>query len=161
MGARLGLGLLLALSLSCRQEAARAPALPDYSAAQQKIWSQVPAGDYFGLTVAAPAHFLERLRTLRDLAATGPVTKKWIERGTAEAVKLLGFDPLDAAAWAAQGVALDAPLGFFYGKDKQALLLLKASDATKAAALVQKLNGNEHHDVACAPHDAWLACSTQ
>jgi hypothetical protein len=69
----------------------------------------------------------------------------------------LGFDPLDATAWSAHGVVVDAPVGLFGGVGgegaQHGALLVAVSDAAKASAVLEPLL-----HTTCRAHGRWLAC---
>jgi hypothetical protein len=139
--------------LSCARQTA-APPLPDYTQAQREIWSQMPAGGTFGMAAARFGHLLDRARALRSIVSAGPTTRRKLDMLLARAQTKLGFDPLDAAAWSAHGIIVDAPVGLFGddGSDKGAVLVA-VSDAAKASAVLEPLFATK-----CRAHGRWLAC---
>jgi hypothetical protein len=143
-----------ALALSCHHEAPE-PAPPDFSAAQQRIWSLIPVEAQGGVTVARLDHLLERLGALRALGETGPVGKKYLTMFTGAAQALIGFDPLDAAGWRAHGIDVEAPLGLFF-VEAQAVWVVRPSDAAAAGALGKQLFADR--GFVCEPEAGWLVC---
>jgi hypothetical protein len=146
---------LVALIWSCGQAGPGGSPIPDYTSQQREIWSVAPAETFAGVTIADFSHFLERLRTLRGTAETGPTGKKYIEQGMTELKGAAGFDVFDTNEWKNRGVDVSAPLGFFMLSEDNGVLVLRASDAAKATDAIAKLSQNE---LRCEARGKWLAC---
>jgi len=67
---------LVGLLWSCGQAGPGGSPIPDYTAQQREIWSAAPSQAFVGVTIADFSHFLDRLRSLRGTAETGPTGKK-------------------------------------------------------------------------------------
>src|SRR5262245_24646261 len=94
---------LVALIWSCGQAGPGGSPLADYTARQREIWSVAPAEAFFGVSIADPSHFLERLRALRSTAQSGPVGKKYIDEGMTKIRDQAGFDVFDGNEWKNRG----------------------------------------------------------
>jgi len=89
-----------------------APSVATYASAQQEILAVLPDNAKGVLTIAQPDVLLGGLRALRAVASVGPSLKGKIDEGLGRVTRVLGFDPLDDAAWVAHGLDPKAPMGF-------------------------------------------------
>src|SRR5687768_7166453 len=103
-------GVLAASLGSCAGGPKGPPAPPDFTATQRAVWQRVPADALGALVIADFGHLLGRLAALRQVLATGPATKGYLDRGLAVVTTAVGFDPLDAAAWRQAGLDPSGPL---------------------------------------------------
>jgi len=141
------LGALIAATLagSCNQSGKGLPPLPEFADAQRAAWQKAPADALGGVVIADVGHLLGRLRALRAVISTGPVTKGYVDRGMAAATMALGFDPLDDAGWRKAGLDPTGPLAIFLGPSNTGQIVFRASDATAAeqtALAWRKLSDN-------------------
>lgn len=161
MRSRLALAATALLALSCgAPEVAKAPAAPDYGAQQDRIWSQIPGDARMAMTVADVRHFLGKLKSLRALLAAGPVTRKYLDQGTALATTKMGFDPLDAAGWKAAGFDTSSSVALFAMANERVALVFKASSLDAARASLGKW-GALSADFGCAAHGEWMVCGEE
>jgi hypothetical protein len=137
------------------------PPLPEFAAAQRAVWQQAPTDALGGVVIGDVGHLLGRLRALRAVAATGPLTKGYLDRATAAAVSAIGFDPLDDTGWRKAGLDPAGPLGLLLGVGR-AQVVFRASDPAAAQQTAARL-----HELAeiqkpfdCAPAGALYRCGS-
>lgn len=128
MRKRITLALIALGCATCAPKPPPEPARPDWTAQQERIWSVVPNDIAGGVAAADGHHLVEKLVTLRGLIASGKAGWRIADRSDRWVRDAMGFDPIDAAAWQAHGVALDGPMGLFALDIASRMIVFKPSD---------------------------------
>jgi hypothetical protein len=143
--------ILGAALLSCAPAAKVEPPLKDWSSAYPPLLQVLP-GDAYVLAFADAGHFIDRMAALEKLVLASPKAKTELTPYLAKMQEALGFDAFDAKAWEAQGLAVHAPLAFFFANDNP-WLVFKAGDKLKT--WMESKGGG---DTKCQLRDPWLIC---
>jgi hypothetical protein len=158
-----GLALVsLGAIASCHRSGDGLPPQPEFAAAQRAVWQKAPADALGGMVIGDVGHLLGRLRALRAVAASGPVTRAYLDRATAAVVNAFGFDPLEEAGWREAGADPTGPLGVFVGPGDTAQVVFRATDSTaasRAAARLHDLAGT-HEPFDCGPAGELYRCGS-